>query len=203
MDISLSTFSQVIEILGTMAFAISGVFAAMEKKLDVFGITIIAFVTAIGGGTVRDVLIGATPVAWMKDVNILLIILGTAVITMLFRKKIVNLHKTLLLSDALGLGLFTIIGIKKGMAIDLSPGICITLGTITGCFGGVIRDILLNRIPALFHADLYATPCIVGGITYVLLINYISEEWAQAIAIIIVSAVRIIAYRKNWRLPTL
>lgn len=203
MNISLSTFSHIIEILGTIAFAISGVFAAMDKKLDVFGVTIIAFVTAIGGGTVRDILIGATPVAWMKDINTLLIILGTAIVTMLFRNRIVNLQKTLLLFDALGLGLFTIIGIKKGLAIDLKPGICITLGTITGCFGGVIRDLLLNRIPALFHADLYATPCIVGGVLYFLMMPYVNEEWAQVAAIIVICMVRIIAYRKNWRLPTL
>jgi uncharacterized membrane protein YeiH len=107
------------------------------------------------------------------------------------------------LFDGLGLGLFTIIGIKKGLAIDLSPGICITLGTITGCFGGVMRDVILNQIPALFHKELYATPCIIGGITYLVLINLVSEELAQITSIIIISTIRIIAYRKQWRLPSL
>ncbi|RVU02067.1 trimeric intracellular cation channel family protein [Mucilaginibacter limnophilus] len=203
MTVSLSAFSLVIEVLATIAFTVSGVFAALEKKLDVFGVTIIAFITALGGGTVRDVLIGATPVAWMKDVNLLLIILGTVAITLLLRKHMGNLHQTLLLFDALGLGLFTVVGIRKGLAIDLSPGICVALGTITGCFGGVVRDILLNKIPTLFQKEIYATACIAGGVLYLILIRPFGEETAEVTAIITISLIRIIAYRRKWTLPPL
>src|SRR5579862_8875579 len=139
--------SSAIEISGTVAFAVSGSFSAMQKRLDVFGVLIMGFVTAIGGGTIRDVLIGDTPVAWMRDYQLPLIILGTVIATILFKKYIKAFKITLFLFDALGLGLFTIIGIQKGLAAGLNPGVCVALGTITGCFGGVIRDILLNNIP--------------------------------------------------------
>lgn len=203
MSSTLSTFSHIIEILGIITFTISGVYAALEKKLDIFGVTIIAFVTATGGGTIRDILIGATPVAWMRDLNSLAVILVTVIVTLLFKKRLGNLHKTLLFFDALGLGLFTVIGIRKGLAIHLNPGICIALGTITGCFGGVVRDILLNRIPALFHTkEIYATACIAGGSVYLLLTSFVAEEVAQSIAVVLICAIRIISYSQNWKLPS-
>lgn len=146
-----ASYTSIIDILGIMAFTVSGTLAAMEKKFDLFGILIIGFVTAIGGGTIRDILIGNTPVAWMRDMTTLLVILGTGILSILFRKSFHSLHRTLLVFDALGLGLFTVIGINKGLAIGLHPGICVALGTITACFGGVLRDLLLNHIPALFH----------------------------------------------------
>jgi uncharacterized membrane protein YeiH len=199
---SLETFSSIIEVLGIVAFSASGVFAALEKKLDVFGVLIIAFVTSVGGGTIRDVLLGATPVAWLKDMDTLLIILGTTVFTLLLRDRIRNFQRTLMVFDALGLGLFTIIGIQKGLAFGLHPGVCVALGTITGCFGGVIRDILLNQIPTLFHAkELYATTCITGGTIYFLLAGVINEELAQGVAIAVVSSFRIISYLRKWHLP--
>lgn len=204
MTTSLATFSSVIEVLGIIAFAMSGVFAALEKKLDVFGVLVIAFVTSVGGGTVRDVLIGATPVAWLKDTYTLQIILATTVITLLLRKRISNFQRTLMVFDALGLGLFTVIGIQKGIAFGLSPGVCIALGTITGCFGGVVRDILLNQIPALFHVkELYATTCIVGGTVYFLLSGVLGVEIAQIIAVLLISSFRIVSYLRKWHLPSL
>src|SRR5471030_2413599 len=163
--------SSIIEISGTIAFAISGAFSAMQKRLDVFGVLIMGFVTAIGGGTIRDVLIGDTPVNWMRDYKLPLIILGTVIGTILFKKYIKGLRITLFLFDALGLGLFTIIGIQKGISAGLNPGVCVALGTITGCFGGVIRDILLNNIPLIFQKEIYATACIIGGTLYILLIH--------------------------------
>lgn len=202
--VSIATFSNVIEVLGVIAFTVSGVFAAVEKKLDVFGVLVIAFVTSIGGGTVRDVLLGDTPVAWLKDTRILEIILATALITLLFRNRIKNFQRTLLVFDALGLGLFTIIGLEKGVHAGFSPGICIALGTITGCFGGVVRDILLNHIPALFHVkEIYATACIAGGIMYFLSRNILGEEPAQLVAALAISAIRIISYLRKWHLPVL
>src|ERR1700749_90054 len=135
--------SPAIEIAGTVAFAVSGSYSAMLKRLDVFGVLIMGFVTAIGGGTIRDVLIGDTPVNWMRDYQLPLVILATVVATVIFKKYIKTLKITLFLFDSLGLGLFTIIGVQKGLAAGLNPGVCVALGTITGCFGGVLRDILL------------------------------------------------------------
>ncbi|HEY8930151.1 MAG TPA: trimeric intracellular cation channel family protein [Mucilaginibacter sp.] len=193
--------SDVIEISGTVAFAISGAFSAMQKRLDIFGVLIIGFVTAIGGGTIRDVLIGDMPVAWMRDYKLPLIILCTVFVTILFGKYIKRFKITLFLFDGLGLGLFTIIGLQKGIVVGLNPGICIALGTITGCFGGVLRDILLNHIPLLFHGEIYATACIVGGILYFLLINFLDADIAKVIAIAVIFFIRIIVVKYNMRLP--
>ncbi|TSJ44333.1 trimeric intracellular cation channel family protein [Mucilaginibacter corticis] len=201
---SLATFSSVIETLGIVAFAMSGVFAALGKKLDMFGVLVIAFVTSVGGGTVRDLLIGATPVAWLKDTHTLQIILVTTILTLLLRKRIGNFQRTLMVFDALGLGLFTVIGIQKGLAFGLNPGVCVALGTISGCFGGVVRDILLNHIPALFHAkELYATTCIAGGTVYFLLNGVLDQEAVQTIAALVISSFRIISYLRKWHLPSL
>ncbi|GAA4321972.1 trimeric intracellular cation channel family protein [Mucilaginibacter gynuensis] len=198
-----NSLSAIIEILGTIAFTISGVYSAMQKKLDILGVIIIGFVTAIGGGTIRDVLIGHTPVTWMQDLTGPVVILATAIITILFKKRIGNFKVTLFLFDALGLGLFTVIGLQKGLAAGLHPGVCVALGTITGCFGGVCRDILLNHIPVLFHKEIYATACIIGGVVYFMLINTCGKSITEMVAVIVICSIRIIAYRKNWKLPAL
>jgi len=195
--------SSVIEISGTVAFTISGAFSAMQKRLDVFGVLILGFVTAIGGGTIRDILIGDTPVAWMRNYETPLIILGTAIATILFKKYIKTFKTTLFLFDALGLGLFTIIGTQKGIAAGLNPGVCVALGTITGCFGGVLRDILLNNIPLIFQKEIYATACIIGGTLYVLLLNHLSTDILELIAVVVVCAIRIIAVKYKLSLPKL
>ena len=143
-------FNLAIEILGTIAFAMSGSFAAMQKRFDPFGVLIIAFVTSVGGGTVRDLLLGV-PVFWMHDLVICSVIFVTCIIAMVFKSLEKKFRVTLFIFDSFGLGLFTIIGLQKGLNAELHPLICITLGTITGCFGGIIRDILLNRIPLIFR----------------------------------------------------
>jgi Predicted membrane protein len=191
-----------IDILGTAAFAISGVFAAMEKKLDIFGIFVIAFITAIGGGTIRDVIIGDTPVGWMRSRNYSIVIFTSAAIAMFFYKVISNYGKILTVFDSIGLGFFTIVGIHKGIEFDFSPSLCIALGTITACFGGLIRDIILNQIPYIFHKEIYATACIAGGVLYFILSNTgLAEEVLDAICISFIVVIRLIAVRYNWRLP--
>ncbi|MES2827058.1 MAG: trimeric intracellular cation channel family protein [Bacteroidota bacterium] len=196
------SYTTIIEILGIITFTVSGTLAAMDKKLDVFGIIIIGFVTAIGGGTIRDILIGSTPVAWMRDITTLLVILGTGMLSIFFKPIFHSLQRTLLVFDALGLGLFTIIGINKGLAAGLHPGICVALGTITACFGGVLRDLLLKDIPALFHTkEIYATACIIGGATYVVCLPYLDQRWCELVAIIFISGFRLLALKLNWRLP--
>lgn len=194
--------SEVIEVLGTIAFAISGTFNAMQRKLDPFGVLIIAFVTAIGGGTVRDLLIGDTPVAWMRDMQTCLIVLFTAVATMFFKTHVQKLKITLFLFDSLGLGLFTMVGILKGITFGLNPGICIALGTITGCFGGIIRDTLLNTIPLVFRREIYATACILGGMLYYLLIELNIESVVAKLAVVaFIFVLRIVAVKFKLSLP--
>jgi len=193
---------KIIDILGTATFAISGVWAAMEKKLDLFGIFIIAFITAMGGGTLRDILIGDVPVSWMKNPEYGWVILISAIIALFFANANKSFQTTLMLFDAMGLGFFTILGLQKGMALGLHPGICITLGTITGCFGGVIRDILLNTIPLIFRKEIYATACIFGGLLYFALLKIsFPKVVIDLICIFSIVLLRWMAVKKNWSLP--
>jgi uncharacterized membrane protein YeiH len=197
------SFFEIVNILGTLSFAISGTSAAMRKELDIFGIIIIAFVTAIGGGTLRDILIGKLPVAWLQDnVGMMVIILGT-VTTIIFGTWVKKLNYTLFIFDALGLGFYTIIGIQKGMELQFSPGICIALGAMTGCFGGVIRDNLLNEIPLIFRKEIYASACILGGLAYDGLLYFHTENnLAQIISIVFIVVIRVIVVKYQLSLPS-
>jgi len=195
-------FLHIIDILGTIAFAVSGAFLAMEKKLDPFGVLVLAFVTAIGGGTLRDILIGNLPVSWLRNEIASIVIFSAAVVTMLFGRYLKKFTTTLFLFDALGLGLFTLVGIKLGIEKDFSVGICITLGTITACFGGVVRDVLLNNIPLLFRKEIYAMACIAGGAVYFLLREMnIDPDLSTILGILIIFVIRIIAVRYKLFLP--
>lgn len=198
-----SQFLYIIDILGTIAFAVSGAFLAMEKKLDPFGVLVLSFVTAIGGGTLRDMLIGNLPVGWLTNPTATIVIFSSAVVTMFFGRYLKHLTTTLFIFDALGLGLFTIVGIKLGLQKQFSTGICIALGTITGCFGGVVRDVLLNNIPLLFRKEIYALACIAGGLFYFLLreIN-VNSDTATILSILATSAIRILAFRFKISLPS-
>ncbi|HLA58506.1 MAG TPA: trimeric intracellular cation channel family protein [Puia sp.] len=195
-------FAEFIDILGTFSFAVSGAFAAMEKRLDPFGVLILAFITAIGGGTVRDLLIGDTPVAWLQQPSIGWIIIAGAAGALFLGRRLKKMQFLLTSFDALGLGLFTIIGIQKGLLYHLGPGVCIALGTMTGCFGGVIRDIVLNKVPLIFQKDIYASASILGGVAYFLLINLtIPDTVAAAISIVLIFATRMLGIRYSWHLP--
>ena len=191
-----------IDILGTIAFAISGVLVAFNKKMDLFGILIIAFVTAVGGGTLRDILIGETPVSWMKDMTYTYVILASAIFAVIFRRKIDYLRTSLFLFDTIGIGLYTVVGIDKGINADLHPIVCIALGTMTASFGGVIRDILCNEIPVIFRKEIYATACILGGITYFLLRELpIDGNLVFIISGVVVIATRLLAVKFKIALP--
>lgn len=202
MDQNITSF---IEIIGTISFAMSGAFAAMQKKFDLFGVLIIAFVTAVGGGTIRDILIDA-PVFWMRDMFTCGIIFISTIIAILVKSIERNFKVTLFLFDSFGLGLFTIVGVQKGMNIpDLSPLICVVLGTITACFGGVSRDILLNRIPLIFRKEIYATACLVGGGTFYLLTQFspLSDTFIEIITIAIIVGIRTLAVKFHWHMPSI
>jgi uncharacterized membrane protein YeiH len=193
-----------LDILGTMAFAISGVLVAINKKMDPFGIFIIAFVTAVGGGTLRDILIGQTPVSWMRDMTFTYVILGSTVFAVIVRNKINYLRTSLFLFDSIGIGLYTVVGIEKGLGAGLNPVICIALGTMSACFGGVIRDILCNEIPVIFRKEIYATACIIGGLSYFALNRLpITTDFVFIVAGLIVIAIRILAVKFKIALPTI
>ena len=197
-------FYLVIDILGTVAFAISGVLVAMEKKLDLFGVLIIAFVTAVGGGTLRDLLIGNTPVGWMTTPSYILTISITVIAAILFVKRLRYFRRSLFLFDTIGIGLYTMVGVEKGLNAGLSPTICIILGTITASFGGVIRDILCNEIPVIFRKEVYATICILGGIIYFILVQFpFDTTYAYIAAILSIIVMRLLAVKLKISLPSI
>lgn len=188
--------------LGTVAFSISGVLTAMKKRMDLFGIFIIAFVTAVGGGTLRDLLIEA-PVFWMKNLNYIYVIAIAAVIAVIFRKKLNFVRRSLFLFDTVGIALYTVIGVEKGIAAGFPPLICIALGTMSACFGGVIRDILCNEIPIIFRKEIYATACILGGLVYFLLMEVnVPPDWVLIISGTVVISIRLLAVKLKLSLPS-
>jgi uncharacterized membrane protein YeiH len=192
-----------LDLLGTFVFAISGASIAMQKKFDPFGIFIVGFVTALGGGTLRDVLIGRQPVSWMENTMYVYVIILAVLFAIIFRNKIKLLSKSLFLFDTIGLGIFTIIGTGIGIKLNFNPIISITLGTISGAFGGVIRDILCNEIPIIFRKEIYATACVFGAITYIILTKSMAPQiFSYGLTIAIVIIIRIIAVKYHLSLPT-
>ncbi|WP_334057788.1 trimeric intracellular cation channel family protein [Polaribacter sp. P097] len=158
-----------IDILGTFAFAISGALVASDKKFDLFGVLIIAFVTAVGGGMLRDILINAHPINWIGDLNYLWTIFLAVFLTFLFKSKIAFLSKTLFLFDTIGISVFTLLGLQKGLSFDLHPLIALIMGMISAVFGGVLRDVLTNKVPLIFEKEIYASACLAGGLSYLVL----------------------------------
>ena len=192
-----------LDLLGTASFAISGALFAINKKMDGFGIFVIAFVTAVGGGTLRDVLIGSYPVTWMSNLSYLYAIFVAAVGAIVLRRKIGHLSRSLFLFDAIGLGIFTIVGTEIGVQNGLHPLICISLGMITATFGGVIRDTLSNEIPLIFQREIYATACILGAVAYLLLDHWnVNRDLNYVLTTLLVISVRLVAVRFKLHLPT-
>lgn len=193
----------IIDILGTLSFSISGVLTAVKKRMDPFGIFIIAFVTAVGGGTVRDLLIDAK-VFWMQNLHFIYTIAITSVLAIIFRKKLGYIRKSLFLFDTIGIAVYTILGVEKGITAGLPPIICIALGTLSACFGGVIRDILCGEIPIIFRKEIYATACIVGAFAYFgLQYTPIPQDFVVIISGSIVVLIRLLAVTFKLSLPSI
>lgn len=194
---------ELLDQIGILTFAISGARLAFSKKLDPFGALVLAGVTAIGGGTLRDVLLNR-PVFWLENSLPLLTIIAGVLVTILFRKKIVTINRTLFIFDTIGLGVFVVIGLEKALEANLGPIQSIIIGTMTAVFGGVIRDILSNEIPLIFRKEMYATTCILGGAFYLALGYLNAPLWfTQLATIAVVIALRIISIKFNLSYPTL
>ncbi len=197
------TFTTFLDLAGTFAFAISGIRLASGKRIDWFGAYVLGLATAIGGGTVRDLLLNVTPF-WMLDSKYL-VITGVALLTtILFKNKINKWGNTLFLFDAIGLGLFMITGISKTIDAGFPFWVCIVMGTITGSLGGMIRDVLLNQVPLLFRGEIYALTCVAGGIVYFICLQLsIDIKVTELIAAATVITMRILAVKFHIRLPVL
>lgn len=196
-------FTILLDLLGTFAFAISGIRLASGKQIDWFGAYIIGLVTAIGGGTLRDLLLDVKPF-WMLDGKYFLTT-GVALIAILFFKaKLFKWGSTLFLFDTIGLGLFTVVGITKSIDAGLPFWVCIIMGTITGSVGGVLRDVLLNEVPLLFRKDIYALACVAGGGVYFICSYFpLPTGIIEGIAALTVIVFRLIAVKYHLHLPQL
>lgn len=197
------TLFHVLDILGVISFAISGSLVAMRKRMDPFGVFIIAFATSVGGGTLRDILIGAQPVFWMKNTEVIYLIMGSYFFAIIFRKKLKYLNKSLFLFDTIGLGLYTILGTEIGLKANFHPLVIISIATMSASFGGVIRDILCNEIPVIFRKEIYATACVFGAITFLVLSSFnVGETIIYISTSFIVIIIRLVAVKFQLSFPT-
>lgn len=193
----------VIEVLGTIAFAISGIRLAAAKRFDWFGAYVVGLVTAIGGGTLRDVLLDI-PVFWMLSSRYLAVTGLSLLAVIIFKQALVRGMRTLFIFDAIGLALFVVVGIQKTIAVGYPMWVAIVMGIITGSFGGVIRDILINEEPLFFRKDIYATACLAGGIAYYLVSLTAAPIWVtQMTCAVTIISLRILAVKYDWSLPIL
>lgn len=196
-------FIFIIEVIGTFAFAISGIRLAAFRRFDWFGAYTVGLVTAIGGGTLRDLLLGID-VFWMQSWLYLGVTGVSLAVVILFRKLLVSSNRMLFIFDTLGLALFVVIGIQKTIATGYPMWVAIVMGAITGSFGGVLRDILINQEPLFFRKDIYATACAAGGLAYWAIMELGGSEIAmQTTCALMIVALRMCALRWNWSLPVL
>lgn len=194
---------QIIAYAGTFVFALTGALKARAHRMDIFGGAVLAFVTAFGGGTVRDVFIGVRPVGWMNDYFALGLVALAVISVFLLSHKLARLPVTIFLTDAIGLGLFTVLGIEKSIAVGINSGYAVIMGVVSATFGGLLADILSNTVPDLLKkGELYATACLVGGLTQVLLTRAgVTENTTLGICIFLVVSIRILSKWKRIYLP--
>jgi uncharacterized membrane protein YeiH len=193
-------------LFGVMMFAMSGAFAALDKNLykDLFGISFTAFATAVGGGTLRDIILGAHPIAWVADNNYLIAITAGIILMVIFRKQLHKIPKILLVFDSAGIAIYTIIGMEKALDLNVAPLAAVVMGLFSAVMGGVIRDTLINEIPQIFRKEIYATACIAGALIY-LVLKYTSlpQIWSAIISIVMIIVIRLAAVKFRWSLPKL
>ncbi|MBB2147401.1 trimeric intracellular cation channel family protein [Pedobacter gandavensis] len=199
----LHTLYYFLDLAGTFVFAVSGATAAKQRGLDLFGICAIAFTVACGGGIVRDLCIGAIPPAGLTNWYYLVAAIIAAGITIGLYPFVQRLNQPVIFFDALGLSLFAITGAQKSLAYGHNAEVAVLLGITTAVGGGVLRDILLNRIPVILEKEIYASAALIGALIVVLgnHLKWISSDWVTIIALIVCFGLRLLALRYHWNLP--
>lgn len=197
------TLITLIDYAGTFAFAISGIRLASAKQFDWFGAYVVGLVTAIGGGTTRDLLLNVTPF-WMLQPSYLVVTAVALFFVILFGKYLIRLTNTFFIFDTIGLGLFVVVGIEKTIAFGFPFWVVIIMGMITGSVGGIIRDILINEVPLIFRKDVYALACVLGGIVYYIFsLLGMAPQVVQLAALCSVIVTRVLAVKYHIGLPVL
>lgn len=192
-----------VELFGTFFFAISGALAVKESEHDWFGASFMGFITAIGGGTLRDLLLGSYPLVWVGDIYFLYAILAGVVAAKLFFQLLERLRRALLLFDTMGISLFTIVGVEKALSLGVRPEIAAIMGMFTAVMGGVIRDTLTNETPVIFRKEIYASACLTGAACYLLLEIFFNVDRQVNVLISsgLIISLRLLAVRFNLSLP--
>lgn len=192
----------IFDYIGTFVFAISGTLTAANKRLDFFGATMIGFATAVGGGTLRDMMLGDLPVSWMQNINYFWVIIAGVLVTIVFGKVVMKLKKTLFLFDTIGIAVFTILGMKKALLLGINMPMAVMMGLASAVVGGVIRDTLCNEVPLIFHREIYATACIAGALIYLLLNSLgVPEVICELVTVALIIVIRIVVVRYDVALP--
>jgi uncharacterized membrane protein YeiH len=196
------TIQYVLELAGTFFFSISGALASKPREQDWFGATFIGFITAIGGGSLRDMLLGSYPLVWISNISFLYAILAGIVVASLFYPVLIKLRRTFLLFDTLGIAFFTIIGTEKALTLGAAPEIAAMMGMFTAVMGGVIRDTLTNEVPVIFRKEIYATACLMGAASYLLLNAWHMPRNASfLLASLVIILIRLLAVKYQLSLP--
>ena len=196
------TILLVLDVIGTFVFAISGGLKAARHDLDLLGILVLAILTGVGGGIIRDVILGATPPAVFQEEMYLIVCLLGGCVVFLAASHVAPRWKEMMIADAIGLGVFAAVGAAKGSAFGLGPIGIIMMAGLTATGGGVVRDLLVQEIPAVIQKDFYATAALAGGICFLVASHFIQPEWIQlAIAAVVTTSLRFYAMFSNLKLP--
>lgn len=190
--------------IGILVFAITGALKARTHQMDVFGGLVLAFVTAYGGGTIRDVLIGIQPINWMNDYLALSLVCGAVAITFLFKVNFKQFKRTIFFTDAIGLGLFTAAGIERSLAHGINEVYAVIMGVMSATFGGLLADIISNQVPDLLkRGELYATACAIGGFIYIALQHFfkLSDSVNLWVCVASIVIIRVVSKLRKWKLP--
>jgi uncharacterized membrane protein YeiH len=198
----MNTFLYPLELLGTFFFAISGALAVRDQHDDLFGAGFMGFVTAIGGGTLRDMMLGSYPLVWIRDIYFLYAIFAGVVVAYFFFQHLSRLRRTFLVFDSLGISFFTVLGVEKALSLGVRPEIAAMMGMFSAVMGGVIRDVLTNETPVLFRKEIYATACLAGAILYLILFRVgIDRNINMVLSIIVIFLIRVMAVKYKLALP--
>ena len=196
-------FQYPLELIGTFFFAISGALAMQDKEHDWFAAAFTGFLTAIGGGTIRDMMLGSYPLVWIGDINFLYAVLIGVVTAILFFRVFIRWRRTFMLFDTLGISFFTILGVEKAIGLGVQPEIAAIMGMFTAVMGGVIRDTLTNELPVIFRKEIYATACLAGAIVYLIIDIHtpLERNYNLSISILVIIVIRLVALKFKLALP--
>ncbi|BFM07855.1 trimeric intracellular cation channel family protein [Halioxenophilus aromaticivorans] len=194
--------AQFLDFFGVAVFAVAGALTAIQKRFDIFGVIVVALITALGGGTLRDVSLDAHPVIWIANTSYLITGIGAAVVTFLVARWIDIPQRTLAVCDAIGLAFFAVAGMQKAVALGHSGEIALLMGVMTGVAGGILRDVLCNDVPLIFHREIYATAVIAGGVVFLILRSWgWLAQWYALAAMLVILVLRLSAIFLGLSLP--